>query len=85
MEDTESRTVRLRFPKVSVATRKGDVDLWISFIENILSSEYTGYEVTIMHDSYQQRIEISIIFANHEDAMFFKLSTPNIPVFDDSC
>jgi hypothetical protein len=85
MDDTESRTVKLRFPKVSVTKRKGDSDLWISFIENILSSDYTGYTVTILHDYYQQRIEISIIFASNEDAVLFKLSSSNIPFFDDPC
>lgn len=63
----------MRFPSAG-ACPKSDRELWLTMLEQALSTEYHGYSIEITNDQYDQTTTVVIIFSNVEDATFFRLS-----------
>jgi hypothetical protein len=78
-DDSEIRTVRLRYPRnpddrhSPVAMRHQDSETWITMIEQMLSSDFVDYTVTVTQDHRTFTTEVVIVFASLEDAVWFKM------------
>lgn len=54
--------------------KNSDCQTWVTLMEQFLSSNYKDYQVIVKHDHYERITDLTIKFANIEDATFFKLT-----------
>ncbi len=68
------RTVRLAVPKKVMGRHsQGDLETWITMVEQILSVGYTDYTFSVTQNSFNQTVEIVVSFNSIEDATMFRL------------
>ena len=68
-QDLRDVTLKVPFP----GNPKSVSETWITLLEQFLSCNFKDYTVTVKQDMFQRSTDISIHFANIEDATFFKL------------
>ena len=78
-DDPENRTVRLIYPRDPhdpsrhIAVRHQDSETWLTMIEQMLSSDFGGYTVTVTQHHQTFSTEVTIVFESVEDAVWFKM------------
>jgi hypothetical protein len=78
-DDSEIRTVLLRFPRTTddrntpLAMRRQDSKTWLTMIEQMLSSDFADYTVTVTQNHHTSTTEVVIVFTSVEDAVWFKM------------
>lgn len=75
MHDLLECTVKLSFPPEgeSSTTRYTDVETWLTMLEQLLVCNYDNYTICTSTDAFHQRSNVEIVFANIEDAVWFRL------------
>ena len=73
MQTNDLREVSIKIPWEK-PHKNSESETWITLIEQFLACNYKEYSLVITHNKYQQITDVTIKFANVEDATFFKMT-----------